>query len=210
MYKGVPCLTWPEVRAMHKRGTFDFGGHTRSHAHLARSRDPFFEIEGCYDDIVKYGGFRPDSFCYPYGQFGESRQATIRAIKGAGFSTAVVCKNAVAYSGREMHLHKLPRVSVMGGSRRFITDRLIEKEKDNEIIVSLRNEGVPIIVSPRIRWEECTKSEGWLPAIELKGRSVELKWTINEPLKKEEMFWFEIWCQNRVIRLHSISENLLI
>ena len=45
-YEGMDVLTWPEIKAMQKRGTFVFGGHSHRHQNLAVVDDPYPNI-GC-------------------------------------------------------------------------------------------------------------------------------------------------------------------
>ena len=85
-WEGTPLLSWPEVRAMQKRGTVQFGGHSRTHQNLRAMADPYGEISGCYRDLKKKGGFTPEGFCYPSGQF---KPESLTCVKRAKFTTAV-------------------------------------------------------------------------------------------------------------------------
>jgi peptidoglycan/xylan/chitin deacetylase (PgdA/CDA1 family) len=115
--EGAPILTWPEVRAMARRGVVAFGGHTRGHANL-RALGPRAaeEIESCYRDLRKKGGFEPEGFCYPFGQFADGTPALVRK---AGFTTAVTCEDGFVETARAPDLFRLPRLAVMGGWHEF-------------------------------------------------------------------------------------------
>lgn len=81
-WDGEPCLTWEEVRAMHRRGVLTFGGHGHTHANLAALTDPEGEISSSYRHILRKAGFRPTAFGYPYGAYGEQ---TWMSVEKAGY-----------------------------------------------------------------------------------------------------------------------------
>ena len=68
VFKGKECMTWAEVREMHKAGTI-FGSHTVNHPHLERI--PFAEakreIRNSKDIIENALGTSVRSFSYPFG-----------------------------------------------------------------------------------------------------------------------------------------------
>ena len=54
-YERAPCMTWPEVKAAHARGTLAFGGHTRNHVNVALAERPEEEKRACRVDIMRHG-----------------------------------------------------------------------------------------------------------------------------------------------------------
>lgn len=112
-YEGQDCLVWPEVRAMHARGYFQFGGHTRTSPDLRRTRDLASEIKGCYDDLVRELGIAPDSFCYPFGRY---RSNAVEAVRQSGFGTAVTCESKVLLIQPKTAWLELPRLNIVGNA----------------------------------------------------------------------------------------------
>ncbi|MEI8120576.1 MAG: polysaccharide deacetylase family protein [bacterium] len=198
-YEGIPTLTWPEVRAMQARGSVVFGGHSRSHANLRALADPRDEIVGCYRDLRKRGGFAPEGFCYPYGQYGE---ATLACVSRSRFTTAVTCEDGIATTGRT-NLLELPRVSVMGGWHRFHAERVDAVDKTVSVRVS--KEGRGLEAHPRLAWTDAKgkRNGDWLAPIQMSAIPVLLKWKHDDArtgLDPELELWdnFHVvryWCQ---------------
>jgi peptidoglycan/xylan/chitin deacetylase (PgdA/CDA1 family) len=196
-FEGSDCLVWPEVRAMRRRGNLTFGGHAHTHRNLAVTGDPFPLVRECYLQIKKNAGFKPDSFCYPHGQYNER---VVEAVRRAGFTTAMACEDAVAGSGPGVNLLTLPRVSVMGGRHRFGIVRAREKEAPGEVAARVSHAGVPLEVAPRLRG---APGAGWLPAKELRnGAEVEWCWTLRGPAVPDNALSLELWDKNRIFRLY--------
>lgn len=199
---GAPCLTWPEVRAMHGRGTITFGGHTRSHVNLVALADPFGEIRACYEDIEEYGGFAPDSFCYPYGQY---RPETARAVRRAGFACALICSDDVAQWSAATDLFQLPRVSVIGGARSF-TARQLESGPEAEMAFRVGYEGIPMEVSPRLNWGPHREDGMWFESrLLLPVTAIDVSWDAPVPLDLRGSAQLEVWDRNRVLRLFPLT-----
>lgn len=194
-FEGADCLTWPEVRAMRRRGTLAFGGHSHNHINLAAAADPFAQTRECYLQIKNNAGFKPDSFCYPYGQYNERAAA---AVRRAGFSTAMACKDAPAAIGPGTDLFGLPRVSVMGGRRRFAVERAAEKETPGELVARVAHWGVPLTVAPRLLG---APGAGWLAERDL-GNGVEVEWRWRAQAAPDADLSLEIWDRHRVLRLY--------
>ncbi|MFH1970517.1 MAG: polysaccharide deacetylase family protein [Verrucomicrobiota bacterium] len=146
-YEGVDVLTWPEIKAMQKRGTFVFGGHGHRHQNLAALTDPYPDIRECYLRLRRQGIRQPFSFCYPYGQY---NARTIAAVKHAGFRSAMVCEDRVALTGKPMNLLALPRVSVMGGEHEFHVKP--SRYPPEGGVIGIMHTGIPMEVSPRLIW----------------------------------------------------------
>jgi len=199
-FEGTPILSWPEVCAMQARGSVVFGGHSRSHANLRALADPRDEIVGCYRDLRKRGGFTPEGFCYPYGQYGE---ATLACVSRSRFTTAVTCEDGIATTGRACKLLELPRVSVMGGWHRFHAERV--DAVDKVVSVRVSKEGRDLEAHPRLAWTDATgKRKGdWLAPIRVSAIPVILNWKHDDEragLDPELELWdnFQVvryWCQ---------------
>lgn len=196
-FEGSDCLTWPEVRAMRRRGTLAFGGHSHIHRNLAVMENPFALARECYLQIKNNVGFKPDAFCYPHGEYNDR---AVEAVRRAGFTTAMVCEDAVAKTGPGINLLTLPRVSVMGGRHRFAVTRAREKESAGEVVFQVRHEGVPLEAAPCLKG---APGEGWLPAKELRnGAEVEWRWTLATPAVPDQPLSLELWDRNLVLPLY--------
>lgn len=195
--EGAECLTWSEVREMQQRGTMAFGGHSHSHQNLAVAADPFSLASECFRQIRRNGGFIPDSFCYPHGEYNDR---VLEAVRRVGFATAMVCEDTVAKTGPGVKLLALPRVSVMGGRHRFTVTRAQDKESAGAVVFRVKHEGVPMEVSPRLTG---IAGDRWLPPKELGNRDdVEWRWTLSDSSTRDKPLSLEIWDRNRVFLLY--------
>lgn len=199
-YEDSDCLVWPEVKKMKKSGVFDFGGHTVHDANLAATRDPYREIRACYEDIVNNAGFKPDSFCYPHGQY---RLETLGPVRLAGFTTAMTCKDDVAMTGRDCDLVELPRLHMIGGRHEYISQRIPKEEKDNEIVVSVRKPGASINLAFKLNWSDPSEEDEWLGPLVLGKDEEVLTFIINNPAKKNKPFVLEYWDAHRILRFET-------
>ncbi|HUY12644.1 MAG TPA: polysaccharide deacetylase family protein [Terriglobia bacterium] len=92
-FKGVECLTWSEVRSLHKAGV-RFGSHTVSHPQLTEvAPDRLdYEIRGSKQTLEDKLGCHVDSFAYPYA-FPEANRAFKRRLRAhledAGYTSGV-------------------------------------------------------------------------------------------------------------------------
>lgn len=193
-WEGTPLLCWPEVRAMQKRGIIHFGGHSRSHPNLRAMADPSGEISGCYRDFRKKGGFKPEGFCYPSGQY---KAGTQDCVAKARFTSAVTCDDGVARLGPGTNLLELPRVVVMGGWHRF---RVESREGgQSRIVVGVTKEGQPLTVSPRLTWSGEPFRNGWLPQVEVSSSPITLVRDRPEGCAGGDVI-LELWDTYRVVR----------
>ena len=199
IFHGIDCLSWQEIGAMQKRGTFAFGAHSHTHANLAALKNPLPEIEKSYQQIVKHGLPAPDSFCYPYGQFNNK---TIEAVRTAGFTTGMICKDKLAYTGREINLFALPRISVIGGHHQFIAKVQFKGEKSNHVIYQVSHRGVPIEVSPELVFTNRALNALWLPSKQMNNEQVEWRWLLPDEIGKKEPFQLQIWDKYRIFPLY--------
>jgi len=203
-FEGTDCLAWPEVLAMQERGTIVFGGHSHAHENLAIPDDPSPSIRECYKQLVDHGIKPPYSFCYPYGQY---KEQTIKAVRRAGFTTAMVCEDAVANTGPGMNLLALPRVSVMGGRHQFNVSRLRAKEGPAEVIYRVAHEGVPMAVAPQLRINDSRLQPKWLPFQDIGAGQFEWRWMLANAADKQKPFQLEIWDKHRIFQLYVEDEN---
>ena len=197
-YEGVDVLIWPEIKAMQKRGTFVFGGHSHRHQNLAAAGDPYPDIRECYLVLRRHGIRRPFSFCYPYGQY---NARTIAAVKRAGFRSAMVCEDRVALTGKDMNLLALPRVSVMGGKHDFHVRP--SRCPPASGVSGITHAGIPMEVSPRLVWDGATTDQGWLPAMEVKNDACEWRWPRPVTCTNAEPVRLEIWDKHRLFLMWS-------
>lgn len=157
-WEGSPLLTWPEVKALHQRGTIRFGGHSRTHANLRALTDSRQEIAACYRDLKRKGGFTPEGFCFPFGQY---KAETLADLAHSKFTTATTCADGVPELKGGASLLELPRVSVMGGWHRF---RLQSRAGAAGVMeLALSKEGRDLDVTPKWVWSDGTSV--WLPRI---------------------------------------------
>lgn len=199
-YEGKKCLVWPEVLAMQNRATFVFGGHAHTHRNLAVEANPLPQVAECRRQLLLHGICEPYSFCYPHGEY---NQETIKAVKQAGFQTAVVCEDAVASIGPATNLFTLPRVSVMGGSHEF---KLVNKSvdpKEETLICRIFHAGIPIEISACLRGSGKTK-EIWLPAREVFQGEFELRFVLPSDVAGPVRNFVEIWDKHRLFKLATI------
>ena len=197
-YEGATMLSWVDVRAMQRRGTIAFGGHTRSHANLRAMKDPYAEIRACYEDIRRTGGFKPAGFCYPYGQYNEQ---TPSAVAKAGFITAVTCVDGAVETGPDLKLLELPRVSIMGGIHRYHAEH-VAASQPGSLAVRVWKEGRPMELRPRLVWSghASRPDEGWLPRVSIADQPVMLTWTLPVPELSGAPV-LELWDNLRVMKM---------
>ncbi len=196
-FEGSDCLVWPEVRAMRARGTLAFGGHGGRHVNLAVERDPFPPVRECFEALEKNAGFRPDSFCYPHGQYNER---AMEAVRRAGFTTAMACEDAVARTGSGMNPLALPRVSVMGGRHRFGVVRARDREAPGEVVARVSHTGIPLAVAPLLK--SAPSAAWWLPARELgNGAETEWRWRLGTVPAPDDGLSLELWDRHRLLPL---------
>lgn len=199
-YEGVDVLTWPEIKAMQKRGTFVFGGHGHRHQNLAAVGDPYADIRECYLQLRRQGIRQPFSFCYPHGQY---NARTIAAVKRAGFRSAMACEDRVALTGKAMNLLALPRVSVMGGEHEFHVNLLSTSATPGEIVLRIMHTGIPMEVSPCLVWNGTTADQDWLAAVEISNANYEWRWPRPAAESNATPMRLEIWDKHRLFPMFS-------
>lgn len=105
-------LTDAQVEALLASGRWELGGHTRTHANLARVTDEerTREIAGARASLAERFGVPLNSFAYPFGIYSE---ADVAAVRAAGYTTAVTTVEGIAQDARAEAL-ELPRIKVSG------------------------------------------------------------------------------------------------
>ena len=196
-FEETACLTWPEIAAMRRRGTFAFGGHTHDHVNLAAESDPMPQIRECYRQMKQHLGRRPDSFCYPYGQ---SNAAAVEAVRRRGFTTGMLCQDSVAMAGPAMKRLELPRVSVCGGLFSFKVAPLPRPSASDALAFRIEKTGPELDVRPRLTGGNLPAAGIWLAEVKLKDEPAECRSPIPAGFKGGDCR-LELWDRNRVLRL---------
>jgi peptidoglycan/xylan/chitin deacetylase (PgdA/CDA1 family) len=109
------ALQWDEVREMAAAG-FDFGAHTRTHpilSRLAGESEITDEIAGSKRRIEEQIGRPVEHFCYPNGSREDVEWIADKAVRAAGFRTAVMTESGLNYLGTDRF--RLLRVGVEPG-----------------------------------------------------------------------------------------------
>ena len=197
-YRGAPCLTWPEVRAAMQRGILSFGVH--SHTHPKHPPDVAAEMTVSRDWFRARTGVRPESFCYPHGQYNAD---LIHAARAAGYATAMICEDEVAVIDRHTDLWALPRVSVFGGAQNFVVDALPREQTGPNCVGGLvRNLGRPVRVAPRLLGTGMPAGQAWRPETRLGPEPQDWRWPVapGADLRKMRL---EIWDRNRILPLYA-------
>ncbi len=197
-YRGAPCLVWPEVRAAMRRGTLAFGVH--SHTHPKHPDAVAAEITVSRDWFRARTGVRPDSFCYPHGQVNPDLE---RAVRAAGYTTAMICEDEAAMLGRDANLLALPRVSVFGGAQHFTVEVLPRDQTGPHCVGGLvRNLGRPVRVAPRLLGTGMPAAQAWLPETRLGPEAQDWRWPV-VPGTDLKTLRLEIWDRNRILLLYA-------
>jgi peptidoglycan/xylan/chitin deacetylase (PgdA/CDA1 family) len=112
-FKGIPCLTWPEVRELREQG-IRFGSHSASHPNLVTLDRTGLEREifGSTAALREALGDSPTCFSYPYA-FPETDRRFCELLKGlltgAGYTNAVTTSIGTAdRTGDAFFMRRLP------------------------------------------------------------------------------------------------------
>ncbi len=192
-WEGTPLLIWPEVKAAYRRGTIRFGGHSRTHPNLRALAEPRQEITSCYRDVKRKGGFTPEGFCFPYGQY---KDETLVELGRSKFTTATTCEDGIAELKPASLLLELPRVSVMGGWHRFRLQPCSGTE--GAMGVGIAKEGRDLDVTPKLVWGDGTVQ--WLPPVHVTSAPLVISCSPADGRSHPDPV-LELWDNFRVIRL---------
>ena len=112
-FKGKPCLTWSEVKELH-RGGIEFGSHTVSHPKLVEmdAEKLRYELQASKVDIESRLGGTVGSFAYPFA-FPETRRSFTSKLRDmleeAGYQQGVTTSVGIAgAANHNLFLKRLP------------------------------------------------------------------------------------------------------
>jgi peptidoglycan/xylan/chitin deacetylase (PgdA/CDA1 family) len=103
---GYEPLSWDSVRWLARQGV-EFGAHTKSHAILSRLGSEsavFAEVEGSRRRIEEEIQTPVTHFCYPNGRPCDIDRLALRAVRSAGFHTAVTTRSGLNRSPTDPYL----------------------------------------------------------------------------------------------------------
>lgn len=193
-YRGYPCLTWEEVRAMQERGTFVFGLHSHSHTQnpVLQAR----EVAECRRLFRRRTGRDTRAYCYPHGLASES---LVQAVAAAGYRTAMISDDQMLRLGPGTDLLRISRVSIYGGRHDFAVEPLVPAE-DGALCAQVQNRGRPLPVRARL----FDKSSGQIwplqPQVRLGPAAQSWCWTNLPSGLATPALQVEIWEQNGLFR----------
>ncbi|RCW66542.1 polysaccharide deacetylase [Marinobacter nauticus] len=112
-----PKLTDDDVREMLASGCWELGGHTLTHANLARldKAAKRSEISGCREQLQARFETNVASFAYPFGIYDES---DVELVREAGFTSAVTTVEGIDRDPASRPF-ELSRVKVSGKDNRL-------------------------------------------------------------------------------------------
>ena len=107
-----PKLSDEQVKQMLASGRWELGGHTRTHANLARVNEAEREreIAAARRSLAERFHTPVASFAYPFGIYGPK---DVEAARAAGFTTAVTTREGIP-SDVTAQAMELPRIKVSG------------------------------------------------------------------------------------------------
>lgn len=112
-----PKLSDDQVDEMLASGCWELGGHTLTHANLARLNEAqkLAEIKGCREQLAARFGVSVSSFAYPFGIYDK---ADVALTAQAGFTSAVTTVEGINRDLRR-RCHELRRVKISGKDNRL-------------------------------------------------------------------------------------------
>lgn len=111
--KNEPKLSDEQIREMLASGVFELGGHTTTHANLAKlnEADKYNEIAASKEHLETLFSCQLSSFAYPFGIY--DQKIDPRLVKKAGFDSAVTTEDGIPLDLQES-LYELPRIKISG------------------------------------------------------------------------------------------------
>lgn len=111
--KNEPKLSDEQIREMLASGVFELGGHTTTHANLAKlnEADKYNEIAESKEHLEALFSCQLSSFAYPFGIY--DQQIAPQLVKKAGFDSAVTTEDGIPLDV-QMSLYELPRIKISG------------------------------------------------------------------------------------------------
>jgi len=112
-----PKLSDEQVSEMLASGCWELGGHTLTHANLARLDEPqkFAEIKGCHDELARQFDCLVSSFAYPFGIYDEQ---DVRLARKSGYASAVTTVEGIDTDLKACR-HELSRIKISGKDNRL-------------------------------------------------------------------------------------------
>lgn len=112
-----PKLSDEQVSEMLASGCWELGGHTLTHANLARldETQKLAEIRGCREQLESRFGVSVSSFAYPFGIYD---QTDVTLVEQAGFANAVTTEEGID-TDLQARCFELSRVKVSGKDNRL-------------------------------------------------------------------------------------------
>jgi peptidoglycan/xylan/chitin deacetylase (PgdA/CDA1 family) len=197
--EGHDCLVWPEVRALQAGGTIVFGGHGERHVRLDKVDDPLPLVKKCFDELQSHLGVVPDSFCYPYGNHNPAAE---RAVRHAGFTTAVTAGEELA-DARD--LLTLSRFWVRGGKHEFVVEELACE--GGSVSCAIRHEGIAIPVTLQLSWKADPNGAISERVGEWGSGALKRQWTLPGATNVRALT-LEIWDRNHFFPLFKQTKEL--
>jgi peptidoglycan/xylan/chitin deacetylase (PgdA/CDA1 family) len=110
-------LDWGEVRALERRGLFEFASHGWSHEILSRCEDEEVErqVHAAYERLTARLGRAPRLFAYPNGRAEDFDQRARAALAACGVRWALATTSGLVRAGDDPLA--LPRIGVGAGTR---------------------------------------------------------------------------------------------
>ena len=102
-----------QIREMLASGVFELGGHTTTHANLAKlnNADKYNEIAASKEHLESLFSCQLSSFAYPFGIY--DQQIDPQLVKKAGFDSAVTTEDGIPLDV-QASLYELPRIKISG------------------------------------------------------------------------------------------------
>ena len=195
-YGTYACLSWEDVRAMQRRGTFAFGIHSHSHAQQpARLAQ---EAAECRRIFQSQTGKTTDDYCYPYGA---APDLLVQAVSNAGYRTAMVCEDRLFSPARDADWFRIPRVSIYGGRHGFSASPGAQTAA-GDLCAEVFNQGVPLPVRGLLRDGKSDRAIPLQPTARLGPQPQSWCWSPVPPEFGPATPSVEIWEQNGLFRYH--------
>ncbi|MGD9611595.1 MAG: polysaccharide deacetylase family protein [Kiritimatiellia bacterium] len=193
-YGVYDCLSWEEVRAMQRRGTFAFGIH--SHSHAGQPDRLAQEAAECRRIFQRKTGIETRDFCYPYGA---APNALVQAVAAAGYRTAMICADRLFRPGLGADWLRIPRVSVYGGRHGFSATPPV-RTASGAVEAEVRNAGRPLPVRGILRDAATGRAWSFSPRDRLGPAPQSWRWTELPADLDPATLQIEIWEQNGLFR----------
>lgn len=108
-------MTKREIQSLDKHQLITIGGHSHEHFPLAQLKtdEQIQNINKCHNRLTELLGTPPQHFSFPYGSFDDS---AIRAVKNAGFKSAVTTQSRPVSARDWGRPYTIPRIDAATGS----------------------------------------------------------------------------------------------